>query len=283
MLSKFFNFFKPKITPFLDLYAKDLTRMAKNNELDPVINRETEISRLMQILSRRTKNNAILVGKSGVGKTAIVEGLAWRIAQKKTPFQLRKKRVLALDLPAILAGTKYRGEFEKRIQQISDEIRNSRRTIILFIDEIHNIAQAGEAEGAIGADDILKPGLARGDFQAIGATTPEEYKKYIEPDKTLKRRFQTIKVRTLSSKETLEVLRGIKSKYEEYHNVIIPDKTLKTAIKLAKKIKNKVFPDKAIDLIDEASAKVRLAKLKNAGHKAIVQKKDIEEVARSYF
>ncbi len=257
--------------------------MAKNNELDPVINREEEIGRLMQILSRRTKNNAILVGKSGIGKTAIVEGLAWRIAEKKVAWQLRKKRILALDLPAILAGTKYRGEFEKRIQQISDEIRNSRRTIILFIDEIHNIAQAGEAEGAIGADDILKPGLARGDFQAIGATTAEEYKKYIAPDKTLKRRFQIIKVKTMTSQETLAVLKGIKSSYEKYHQVVIPEKTLQAAVKIAKKIKDKVFPDKAIDLIDEASAKVRLAKLKNSDQKALVKPEDIKEVAKSYF
>ena len=282
MIQFFSNFLaklNPSATPFLNLYAKDLTAMAKAGELDPVIDREKEISRLMQILARRTKNNAILVGKSGIGKTAIAEGLAWRIARKKASSQLKKKRVLALDLPGILAGTKYRGEFEKRIKHITEEIKNNKRSIILFIDEIHAITQAGEAEGAIGADAILKPGLARGDFQAVGATTPEEYKKYIAPDKTLKRRFQIIKVRALNSRQTLEVLRGIKSKYEEYHKVIIPDKTLKAAISLSLKIKNKVLPDKAIDLIDEASAKVRLA---NKASRAVVREKDIKEVARNY-
>ena len=251
--------FTGSLTPTLSQYSKDLTKMAVEGKLDPVIGREEEIERVIQTLSRRTKNNPVLVGKSGVGKTAIAEGLAQLIAQRKVPRILEHKRVLALDLTGIIAGTKYRGEFEKRIKQIADEITSAKRSIILFIDEIHTLAEAGGAEGAIDADDILKPALARGDLQVIGATTADEYKKFIKKDVTLDRRLHPILVDEPTKEETIKILEGIKRKYEQFHKVNITKEAILTAVHLAEQyIKDKSFPDKAIDLMDEAASKVSI-------------------------
>ena len=246
-------------TPTLSQYSRDLTKLAVEGKLDPVIGREEEIERVIQVLCRRTKNNPVLVGKSGVGKTAIAEGLAQHIAKKRAPRILLKKRVLALDLTGIVAGTKYRGEFEKRLKQIADEITAAKRSIILFIDEIHTLAEAGGAEGSIDADDILKPALARGDLQVIGATTAEEYKEFIKKDVTLDRRLHPILVDEPTKEETIEILQGIKRRYEQFHKVNITDEAILTAVHLAAEhIKDKSFPDKAIDLMDEAASKVSI-------------------------
>lgn len=247
------------LTPTLSQYSRDLTVLAAEGKLDPVIGREEEIERVIQILCRRTKNNPVLIGKSGVGKTAIAEGLAQVIAQKKVPPILLSKRVLALDLAGIVAGTKYRGEFEQRLKRIADEITAAKRSIILFIDEIHSLAEAGGAEGAIDADDILKPALARGDLQVIGATTAEEYKEFIKRDVTLDRRLHPILVDEPTNEETIDILRGIKRKYEQFHHVYITDEAIMAAVHLASEhIKGKSFPDKAIDLMDEAASKVSI-------------------------
>lgn len=244
----------------LALYSQDLTQLARENKLDPVIGRSHEIERVIQILSRRTKNNAVLVGNSGVGKTAIVEGLANRIAHGEVPDPIKGKRILALDLSGLVAGTKYRGEFEKRLKGILDEVIASQREIILFIDELHVLAAAGEATGAIDAADILKPALARGELQAIGATTENEYEQYIVNDVTLERRFQPIVVNEPDQAETLDILKGLRPRYEEHHRVKISDAALETAVTLAAKLlPDRHFPDKAIDAMDEAGAKVRLA------------------------
>lgn len=248
--------------PTLQLYSRDLTALAAEGKLDPVIGREHEIERVIEVLSRRHKNNPVLVGKSGVGKTAIAEGLAEAIVAKRVPATLHGKRVLALDLPNIVAGTKYRGEFEQRLKRIADEIIASNRQIILFIDEIHTLAEAGEATGAIGADDILKPALARGDLQVVGATTREEYAAFIKKDATLDRRLHPILVDEPTPGETLEILRGIKLRYERHHGVTISDEAVVAAVDIAaKNIPNKSFPDKAIDLIDEAASRVSLKKI----------------------
>lgn len=250
---------KAKVTSTLDLYSKDLTALARKGELDPVIGRKHEIRRVIQILSRRTKNNPVLIGDSGVGKTAIVEELANEIARGQVPEPLRTKRVLALDLSGLVAGTKYRGEFEKRLKAVTDEIIAAKRNIILFIDELHTLAEAGEATGAIDAADILKPALARGELQAIGATTRQDYQKYIEHDTTLERRFQPITVSEPTAAETTDILRGLRSRYESHHHVRIADEAIDAAVQLADQcLKDRYFPDKAIDLIDEASAKVHL-------------------------
>ncbi len=245
-------------TPVLAKYARDLTKMAQEKKLDPVIGREQEISRVIQILSRRTKNNPILIGEAGIGKTAIVEGLALAIKEKKVPPMLYNKRVLGLDLSGLLAGTKYRGEFEQRLKKIVDEIVSAKRVIVLFIDEIHMLAEAGEAEGAIDAADILKPLLARGDLQVIGATTREEYEKYIKKDKTLDRRLQPIFVAEPTPEMTVKILEGIKNVYEKYHQVKIQPAALKEAVKATAFITERTYPDKAIDAIDEACSKERL-------------------------
>ena len=240
-------------------FSRDLTQLAVEGKLDPVIGREEEIDRVIQVLCRRTKNNTVLVGKSGVGKTAIAEGLAQAIVDKKVPPILRQKKVLALDLPALLAGTKYRGEFEQRLKKITEEITAAKRSIILFIDEIHTLAEAGGAEGAIDADDILKPALARGDLQVIGATTVGEYKQFIKRDVTLDRRLHPILVDEPTKQETIKILRGIKRKYEQFHKVKITDEAIMAAVHLAAEhIKDKSFPDKAIDLMDEAASKVNI-------------------------
>lgn len=270
-------------TPMLNLYSKDLTKLAQMGKLDPVIGRYAEIERVIQILSRRNKNNPVLVGKSGVGKTAIAEGLAQAIYAGNVPKPLKGKRVLALDLPSIVAGTKYRGEFEQRLKHVADEITASQREIILFIDEIHALAGAGEAAGAIGADDILKPALARGDLQVVGATTKEEYLQFIKRDPTLDRRLHPILIDEPTLQETREILEGIKGRYEEYHKVKISDEAIEEAIKIAEEnIKNKSFPDKAIDLIDEASSMVSLAKVEGMinGKNPVVKAKHIREIFR---
>ncbi|MBU0613587.1 AAA family ATPase [Patescibacteria group bacterium] len=272
----------------LDKYSRDLTALSESGKLDPVIGRYKELKRVIQILSRRTKNNPVLIGPSGVGKTAIVEALANEIRSNNVPSSLKNKRVLALDLSGLVAGTKYRGEFEQRLKGIVDEIKSAERNIILFIDELQTLAEAGEATGAIDASDILKPALARGELQAVGATTEEEYKKYIKSDPTLERRFQPVVVNEPSINDTLMILKGIRSKYEEHHMVKITDESIEAAVDLADKyLKDRFFPDKAIDLMDEASAKVRLAAISNPeeikGEKGPqVTAKDVEEVINEW-
>ena len=245
-------------TPALDTFARDLTALAREGKLDPVIGRESEMERILQILCRRTKNNPILLGESGVGKTAIVEGLAQKIIGGDVPELLSSKRLLSLDLAAIVAGTKYRGQFEERLKQIMLEIRRSRDALI-FIDEIHTLVGAGAAEGAIDASSMLKPALSRGELQCIGATTLEEYRKYIEKDGALERRFQTIKVEPPSTQETVEILRGLQQRYEQHHNVTISDEAIRMAVQLSNRyISDRAQPDKSIDLIDEAGSRAHL-------------------------
>jgi len=249
---------KPSKTPLLDQFGRDLTDMARKNLLDPVIGREMEIERVVQILSRRTKNNPALIGEPGVGKTAIAEGLAQQIVLGNVPESLMHKRVLTLDMGALVAGTKYRGEFEERLKKILDEIRSSKE-VVLFIDELHTLVGAGAAEGAIDAANILKPALARGEIQCIGATTLNEYRKYIEKDAALERRFQPVFVDQPSTTETIDILFGIKSLYEKHHRVQITDAAVKSAAMLSDRyVSDRALPDKAIDLIDEASARVRM-------------------------
>ena len=249
---------KNSTTPTLDQYSRDLTAMAADGKLDPVVGREKEIARLIQILSRRTKNNPCLVGEPGVGKTAIVEGLAQRIISGMVPDSVKNKRVVVLDLSGMVAGSKYRGEFEERIRNVINEVR-SNQGILLFIDELHTIIGAGGAEGALDASNILKPSLSRGEIQLIGATTLEEYRKYIEKDAALERRFQPVTVEEPSEEETLEILKGLRPYYEQHRGVAIEDSALEAAVKMSVRyINDRFLPDKAIDIIDEAASKVRL-------------------------
>jgi ATP-dependent Clp protease ATP-binding subunit ClpC len=245
-------------TPALDAFGRDLTALAKENKLDPVIDRKNEIDRVIQILSRRTKNNPVLLGEAGVGKTAIVEGLAQSIIAGNVPELLRHKRLIVLDLALMVAGTKYRGQFEERIKAVMEEIKRS-QDVIIFIDELHTLVGAGAAEGAIDASNILKPALSRGEIQCIGATTMDEYRKYIEKDAALERRFQTIMVEPPSVEQTINILKGLRERYEAHHKVIYTDEALIAAVKLSDRyISGRFMPDKAIDLIDEAGSRARL-------------------------
>ena len=263
---------KGSVTPALDQYSRDLTQMAAEGRLDPVVGRDREITRLIQILSRRTKNNPCLVGEPGVGKTAIAEGLAQRIIAGTVPDTIRDKRLVVLDLSGMVAGSKYRGEFEERIRKVVDEVREN-QGILLFIDELHTIIGAGGAEGALDASNILKPSLSRGELQIIGATTLEEYRKYIEKDAALERRFQPITVEEPSEEETYEILKGLRPYYERHHKVEILEEALEAAVKMSVRyINDRFLPDKAIDLIDEAASNVQLS-----GYQAST---DSEELSR---
>jgi ATP-dependent Clp protease ATP-binding subunit ClpB len=243
----------------LEKYARDLTELARRSKLDPVIGRDEEIRRVMQILARRTKNNPVLIGEPGVGKTAIVEGLAQRIVSGDVPDVLKTKRLVALDLAALIAGAKYRGEFEDRLKAVLKEITEAEGQIILFIDELHTLVGAGAAEGAMDASNMLKPALARGELRAIGATTLNEYKKYIEKDPALERRFQPVLVSEPTVEDTISILRGLKERYEVHHGVRIKDAAIIAAATLSHRyISDRFLPDKAIDLIDEAAASLRM-------------------------
>src|SRR5512147_2605061 len=247
-----------KSSKLLDQFGRNLTRLAEEGKLDPVIGRETEIERIMQILSRRTKNNPVLLGEPGVGKTAVVEGLAARINKGEVPELLKNKQIYTLDLAALVAGSKYRGEFEERLKKVMKEI-TQRGDIVLFIDELHNLVGAGAAEGAIDAASILKPALARGELQTVGATTLDEYRKYLERDAALERRFQQIRVDEPSVDDTVQILRGLRDRYEAHHRCKITDDALRASAVLADRyIQDRHLPDKAIDLIDEAGPRVRI-------------------------
>lgn len=266
---------KGSATPVLDQYSRDLTAMAAEGKLDPVIGRDREIARLIQILSRRTKNNPCLVGEPGVGKTAIAEGLAQRIVSGMVPDTVKDKRVVVLDLSGMVAGSKYRGEFEERIRNVVNEVREH-QGILLFIDELHTIIGAGGAEGALDASNILKPSLSRGEIQLIGATTLEEYRKYIEKDAALERRFQPVTVEEPTEEEAIEILRGLRPYYEKHHKVRIEDDALEAAVKMSVRyINDRFLPDKAIDVIDEASSKVRLN-----GYQSVPEVEALEEELR---
>jgi len=245
-------------TPALRAFGRDLTDLAKKDELDPVIGRRNEIERVIQVLCRRTKNNPVLIGEAGVGKTAIAEGLAQEIANGNVPELLRDKRVITLDLALMVAGTKYRGQFEERIKAVMDEIRRS-KNVILFIDELHTIVGAGSAEGAMDASNIIKPALSRGELQCVGATTMNEYRKYIEKDAALERRFQTVKVDAPTVDEAIQILKGLRPKYEAHHKAKLTDEALETAVRFSDRyITGRFLPDKAIDVMDEAGARARI-------------------------
>jgi ATP-dependent Clp protease ATP-binding subunit ClpC len=257
-------------TPALDSFGRDLTELARQNKLDPVIGREKEIERTMQILSRRTKNNPVLLGEAGVGKTAIVEGFAQRVVQGEVPELLMDRRIVVLDLAMMVAGTKYRGQFEERIKAVMNEVRRAKNTI-LFIDELHTLVGAGGAEGAIDASNVLKPALSRGEIQCIGATTLDEYRKYIEKDSALDRRFQVVIVEPSNKQETIDILRGLRDRYEQHHHVQITDDAVEAAVELSSRyITGRCLPDKAIDVIDEAGARVHL--------KSMTRPPDLKEI-----
>ena len=269
-----------KSSKLLDQFGRNLTKLAAESKLDPVIGRETEIERIMQILSRRTKNNPVLVGEPGVGKTAIVEGLASRITKGEVPELLKNRQIYTLDLAALVAGSKYRGEFEERLKKVMKEI-TQRGDIVLFIDELHNLVGAGAAEGAIDAASILKPALARGEIQTIGATTMDEYRKYLERDSALERRFQQIKVDQPSIQDTVSILEGLRERYEEHHHVKLTDDALRAAAELADRyISDRFLPDKAIDLIDEAASRMRIKSMSQPPVYRDLEE-EIEETRRS--
>lgn len=270
----------------LQLFSRDFTGLSRQGLLDPVVGREDEINHLIRVLNRRTKNNAVLIGEAGIGKTTIVEGLAHNIANKKVPENLLEKRVISLDLNALIAGTKYRGEFEERVKRITEEIENSKRKIILFIDEIHNLIETESSGESISVGDIFKPAMARGDLQIIGATTAKEYKAYFDRDPAFKRRMQPIFVPEPNEKEAFEILKGIKGKYESYHQVEINDNALIACIKFSKELlPDRSFPDKAIDFMDETASKLRIEISGGKGGKTkkpIMTREDVAEVARQY-
>ncbi len=269
-----------KSSKLLDQFGRNLTKLASDGKLDPVVGRETEIERIMQILSRRTKNNPVLIGEPGVGKTAVVEGLAQRITNADVPELLKGKQIYTLDLAALVAGSKYRGEFEERLKKVMKEI-TQRGDIILFIDEIHNLVGAGAAEGAIDAASILKPALARGELQTIGATTLDEYRKYLERDSALERRFQQIRVEQPSTEETVQILKGLRDRYEQHHKIEITDEALEAAAELADRyIADRQLPDKAIDLIDEAASRMRIKSMTSPPVYRELEE-DIEETRRA--
>ncbi|HLW35270.1 MAG TPA: ATP-dependent Clp protease ATP-binding subunit [Chthoniobacterales bacterium] len=264
-------------TPALRAFGRDLTELAKKGELDPVIGRRNEIERVIQVLCRRTKNNPVLIGEAGVGKTAIAEGLAQEIASGNVPELLREKRVVTLDLALMVAGTKYRGQFEERIKAVMDEIRRS-KNVILFIDELHTIVGAGSAEGAMDASNIIKPALSRGELQCVGATTMNEYRKYIEKDAALERRFQTVKVDAPTVEEAIEILKGLRPKYEAHHKAKLTDEALETAVKFSERyITGRFLPDKAIDVMDEAGARARINSMTRPPDVKEIEK-DIESI-----
>jgi len=266
-------------TPVLDEFARDLTQLARETKLDPVIGREQEIERVIQILARRTKNNPVLIGEPGVGKTAIVEGLAQKIVSHDVPDVLVNKRLLQLDLGALVAGTKYRGQFEERLKAVMKEIRQS-ENVVLFLDELHTLIGAGAAEGAIDASNMLKPALSRGEIQTIGATTLDEYRKYIEKDGALERRFQPVIVKAPSVPEAIEIIRGLRHKYEAHHRVKITEQAINAAVMLADRyITDRQLPDKAIDVIDEASSRTRLMALTPPAELKEIEK-ELERVIR---
>ena len=259
-------------TPALRAFGRDLTDLAKKGELDPVIGRRNEIERVIQVLCRRTKNNPVLIGEAGVGKTAIAEGLAQEIANGNVPELLRDRRVITLDLALMVAGTKYRGQFEERIKAVMDEIRRS-KNVILFIDELHTIVGAGSAEGAMDASNIIKPALSRGELQCVGATTMNEYRKYIEKDAALERRFQTIKVDAPTVDEAIQILKGLRPKYEAHHKAKLTDEALETAVRFSDRyITGRFLPDKAIDVMDEAGARARI--------NAMTRPPDVKEIEK---
>src|SRR6201995_3870283 len=264
-------------TPALRAFGRDLTELAKKGELDPVIGRKNEIERVIQILCRRTKNNPVLLGEAGVGKTAIVEGLAQEIGTGNVPELLRDKRVITLDLALMVAGTKYRGQFEERIKAVMDEIRRS-KNVILFIDELHTIVGAGSAEGAMDASNIIKPALSRGELQCVGATTMNEYRKYIEKDAALERRFQTVKVDAPTIEEAIEILKGLRPKYEAHHKAKLTDEALETAVRFSDRyITGRFLPDKAIDVMDEAGARARINSMTRPPNVKEIEK-EIEDI-----
>ncbi len=268
---------KRSSTPNLDKFGRDLTKLAEEGKLDPVIGREKEIERVTHILARRRKNNPVLIGEPGVGKTAIVEGLALRIARGDVPEKLKNKRIVSLDMASLIAGTKYRGQFEERLKAIVKELENN-KDVILFIDEIHTLVGAGAAEGSMDASNILKPSLSRGEIQVIGATTIDEYRKHIEKDGALERRFQPVMVEEPSVEDTIEILKGLRSKFEEFHNVEITDEAIERAVKLAVRyINDRKLPDKAIDIIDEAGAKAQLQASKKDSRVEYLEK-EIERI-----
>ncbi|MCC6730317.1 MAG: ATP-dependent Clp protease ATP-binding subunit [Chthonomonadales bacterium] len=275
-------------TPTLDEFGRDLTDLARNEKLDPVVGRHTEIERVIQILSRRTKNNPCLLGEPGVGKTAIAEGLAQRIITGDIPETLRDRRIVSLDLAGLVAGTKYRGEFEERMKRVMEEVRKAAGEVVLFVDELHTLVGAGAAEGAIDASNIMKPALARGELQCIGATTMDEFRKYIERDAALQRRFQPVKVAEPTEEECIEILKGLRDRYEQHHRVKVTDDALVAASRLASRyITDRFLPDKAIDLIDEASSRVRLqyalppAELRQAKIELTNVEKQLQSIASS--